>query len=255
MLKRDKKAALVDDPMSGFRFAESTKKLATKVQYQMSKNKRKVLVVSSVAENESKSTIAANLAITLAKQGKRVVLIDGDIRKPSQQLIFGLNTETYTSLSDFLAGAGNLNDIIIPSGRENLLFIGGKDAVPSSTELLGSDRTGKLIEACKNAADYVIIDTPPAGLIGDAQIFGEHADAVLLVTRQNYILAEDINDVLDDFRDNHCKILGVVLNGVQGFSTIAESPVGGSKKYGYGYGYGRYNRYGKSKSSNDGTGK
>lgn len=66
--------------------------------------------------------------------------------------------------------------------------------------------------------DYVIIDTPPAGIIGDAQIFAHCADAVMIVSKQNYMLAEDINEVMDAFRDKEGKVLGVVLNGVRSFS-------------------------------------
>lgn len=101
------------------------------------------------------------------------------------------------------------------------------------------------MKACRKYSDYVIIDTPPAGLLGDAQVFAQSADAVLMVVRQNYMLAEDINDIMDDFRDNHAKILGVVLNGVQTFSNVADSSVGGYYgKYGK---YGRYGNYSKNK--------
>ncbi len=259
VFKKKKKAALVDDPMSGFRFVESTKKFVTNIKHRMDKNNAKVLVVSSVAENEGKSTVAANMAITLAKQGKRVVLMDGDIRKPSQQLIFDMDLTDTTEFSEFLQGKGTIADVIANTGRENLLFLGGKTAVADSTELLGSEVLDKLIPALKNAADYVIIDTPPAGLIADAQIFARKADGVLLVTRQNMILAEDINEVIDDFRENECHVLGVVLNGVLSVESIAESPAAGYGRYGYGnYGrYGKYAKYGKyaayTQAGNTGT--
>ncbi len=240
LVKHKKKAALVDDPVSGFSFVESYKKLAARVQYQMSKDKRKVLVVTSAAENEGKSTVAVNLAITLAEQGKKIILIDGDIRKPSQHLILGISSEDKNEVAGYLRGENTLKDIVLPTGRENLRFLGGRKRVSSSTELLSTDKLEKMIEVCRKAADYVIIDTPPAGLIGDAQIFAEHADAVLVVVRQNYILAEDINDVMDDFRDHNHKVLGVVLNGVQKFSSLAETPVG---HYYYGR-YGQYRKYG-----------
>ena len=93
--------------------------------------------------------------------------------------------------------------------------------------------------------DYVIIDTPPVGLIGDAQIFSRCADAVMIVARQNYMLAEDINEALDDFRDNDSKVLGVVLNGARVISRLVDSPVG--HYYGKYSRYGRYGNYGNSK--------
>ena len=93
----------------------------------------------------------------------------------------------------------------------------------ASTEMLGNRQLPVLIEACSKIVDYVIIDTPPSGMIGDAQIFAQHADAVMVVARQNVTLAEDINEMMDDFRDNHTKVLGVVLNGVMTFQSIADS--------------------------------
>ena len=104
----------------------------------------------------------------------------------------------------------------------------------------------KLLNACRKFADYVVIDTPPAGLIGDAQVFAQSADAVLLVTKQNYMLAEDVNEILDDFRDNHSKVLGVVLNSVKTFQTLTEGPIGGYGRYGR---YGKYGNYGKNRGN------
>lgn len=233
---RKKDAILVDNPISSFPFVESYKKLAAKVEYQMKKENRKVLVVTSVSENEGKSTVASNLAITLAEQGKKVILVDGDIRRPSQFLILGLKVEEKHELGEFLKGAGVLQDIMRKTNRENLYYLGGRNCYSSSTELLQSERLPKLLHACGKYADYVIIDTPPAGLLGDAQIFAQSSDAVLLVARQNFMLAEEINDVLDEFRGNKTKVLGVVLNGVQSFSNMIDS----SSRYGK---YGHYGSY------------
>lgn len=235
-IRHKKGSILVDNPIASFRFVESYKKLATKIQYQMDKDNRKVLVVTSVAENEGKSTVAANIALTLAEQSKKVVLIDGDIRRPSQFLIFKMKVDERHEFGEYLKGNGQLNDVMMRKGNSNLYFVGGKNCYSSSTEILQSEKMPKLLNACRKFADYIIIDTPPAGLIGDAQVFGQSADAVMLVTKQNYILAEDINEILDDFRDNHSKVLGVVLNGVRTFESVTS---------GAAYGYGRYGRYGK----------
>ncbi|MGN1266910.1 MAG: polysaccharide biosynthesis tyrosine autokinase [Dorea sp.] len=235
-IKHRKGSVLVDNPISSFPFVESYKKLASKVEYQMGKGDRKVLVVTSVSENEGKSTVAANLAITLAEQGKKVILLDGDIRRPSQFLIFQLGIDEKNELGEFLKGTGNLQDIMLKTDRKNLYFLGGRNCYSSSTELIQTEKLPKMLNACRKYADYVIIDTPPAGLLGDAQIFALASDAVLLVARQNYMLAEDINDILDEFRANGSKILGVVLNGVQSFSNMIDS----SGRYGK---YGRYGSY------------
>lgn len=245
IFRRKKKAILVDDPVVSFRFVESYKKLAAKVEYRMAKNEQKVLVVTSVSENEGKSTVAANLAITLAEQSKRVLLVDGDIRRPSQFLIFGMEPKEENELGEYLRGNGSLADVMVPCTRKHMLFMGGKNCYSSSTEMLNSESFFKLMAACRKFVDYVIIDTPPAGIIGDAQIFAHCADAVMIVAKQNYMLAEDINEVMDDFRDKEGKVLGVVLNGVRSFSGLVDSPVG--HYYGKYSKYGRYGNYGRSK--------
>lgn len=224
---------------------ESYKKLAAKVEYRMAKNEQKVLVVTSVSENEGKSTVAANLAITLAEQSKRVLLVDGDIRRPSQFLIFGMEPKEENELGEYLRGNRSLADVMVPCTRKHMLFMGGKNCYSSSTEMLNSDSFYKLMTACRKFVDYVIIDTPPAGIIGDAQIFAHCADAVMIVAKQNYMLAEDINEVMDAFRDKEGKVLGVVLNGVRSFSGLVDSPVG--HYYGKYSKYGRYGNYGRSK--------
>ena len=245
LIKREKKAVLVDSPVSGFPFVESYKKLASKIEYQLAKNGGNSLVITSVSENEGKSTVAANLAITLADQGKRVVLIDGDIRRPSQFLILGVEPKESGELGEFLRKSGNtLQNVMRKTSRKGLYFLGGRNCYSTSTEILHSDFLPKMMEACKKYADYVIVDTPPAGLLGDAEIFAQSADAVLLVVRQNFMLAEDVNDILDDFRDNHSKILGVVLNGVQTFSGVVDSTAGG--RYGK---YGHYGNYGRKRGN------
>ena len=85
--------------------------------------------------------------------------------------------------------------------------------------------------------DFILIDTPPVGLIGDAQVFSQYADGVLLTARQNYMLAEDINEVLDDFADNRANVLGVVLNGEMSFDRLLEQLPGAGRA-----GYSRHER-------------
>lgn len=192
----------------------------------MAKNEQKVLVVTSVSENEGKSTVAANLAITLAEQSKRVLLVDGDIRRPSQFLIFGMEPKEENELGEYLRGNGSLADVMVPCTRKHMLFMGGKNCYSSSTEMLNSESFFKLMAACRKFVDYVIIDTPQAGIIGDAQIFAHCADAVMIVSKQNYMLAEDINEVMDAFRDKEGKVLGVVLNGSQALAHARNRTLG-----------------------------
>lgn len=243
-LKKDKRALLVTDPLAGFAFVEGYKKLATKVDYQMGKEGRKVLVITSVSENEGKSTIAANLAICLAEQSKKVVLIDGDFRRPSQFLIFGKMPEEKQEIGEVLKGNPDASLTLQESDVSGLYLIIGRNCYASSTELAMSVRMKQIIDICKKNMDYVIIDSPPTGLMGDAEALAGYSDAVMLSAKQNFIYSEDINDALDSFREHHSKVLGVVLNGAKSFPKM-----GNSRFYGHYGKYGHYGRYGKNQES------
>ena len=234
-LKNKKSALLVNNPLAGFAFVEGYKKLATKVEYQMKKNNTKAVVITSVSENEGKSTVAANLAISLAEQSKKVLLMEGDLRRPSQFLIFNEQLNDKQELGEYLDGNVRVKDIVIKSDIPNLYLVLGRNCYSSSTEKIQSEKMADLIAACQKIVDYVIIDSPPTGLVGDAEILAKYAGSVLLVTKQNHILAEDVNEVLDTLRSEQSKVLGVVLNRVRSFSNLV-----GSGYYGH---YGKYGNY------------
>ncbi len=222
MIKRKNKALLVNSPLSGFKFVEENRKLAAKVDYYMYRDDMKVLSVTSVAENEGKSTVAANLAVSLAEQSKKVLLIDGDLRHPSQFLIFGMHPKDKNEFGEFLKGKAEIDNVLLRSGVPNLYLMLGRNCYSSSTDILHGERLKTIIESSRQSFDYIIIDSSPAGVIGDAEILAGYSDAVMIVAKQNYIKAEDINDVIDMLSSGNTKILGVVLNGVQTISSVAD---------------------------------
>lgn len=244
LVKKEKRALLVTDPLAGFGFVEGYKKLATKVDYQMEKAGRKVLVVTSVSENEGKSTVASNLAICLAEQSKKVVLIDGDFRRPSQFLIFEQKPEDSQEIGEVLKGNPEASLTLKKCDIKDLYLVIGKNCYSSSTELASSPRMKQILEVLKQKMDYIIIDSPPTGLMGDAEALAGAADAVMLAVRQNYIYSEDINDVLDSFREHHSEVLGVVLNGAKTLPGFGNHRFRG--QYGY---YGNYGHYGKKREN------
>ncbi len=238
LFQKSKKALLVNLPLAGFDFVESYRKFVSKLEYQMEKRRSKVLVVSSVSENEGKSTVAANISISLVQRGKKVLLIDGDLRRPSQFLILGIEAKDKNELGEYIKSGRCSDEIITKTGINGLYFMGGRNCYSTSTNMLQSSNIEKLLKTCRRLVDYVVIDTPPAGPLGDAELFARYADEVLLVVRQNYMLAEDINDVLDHFREVGCHVVGVVLNRVQSFENLTSQTVGRhTGRYGYGYRY------------------
>ena len=245
LLSRKKKGLLINDPLAGFGFVESYRKFSAKVEYRMEKEGWKVLTVTSVSENEGKSTVAANLAISLAEKDKRVILVDGDLRRPSQFLIFGLRPSEKNELGEFLKNERKEFELTMRTKVPKLYLVGGRNCYSSSTDILQGERTRKFLNRCRESVDYVIIDTPPTGVLGDAELWGQYSDAVLFVERQNFIEAEDINTMLDKFRAQKTRILGVVLNGVQSFGRLAGATVGR-----YSGRYGDYGNYGKKRKEN-----
>lgn len=240
LLQRSKKPVLINNPLAGFGFVESYRKFSSKVEYRMEKEGWKTLAVTSVSENEGKSTVAANLAISLAEKDYRVVLIDGDLRRPSQFLIFGLNPHEENELGEFLKRERKRFDLLMKTPVPKLYVIGGRNCYSTSTDILQSELTGKFLQRCKESADFIIVDTPPTAVLADAELWGQYTDAVLFVERQNYISAEGINTMLDKFRAQDTKVMGVVMNGVQSFGAIVGSTVGR-----YSGRYGEYGNYGK----------
>ena len=247
LFKHKKKALLISDPLAGFGFVESYRKFSARAEYRMEKEGWKTVAVTSVSENEGKSTVAANLAISLAQKDYRVVLIDGDLRRPSQFLIFGLHPTEENELGEFLKAEDGEFSLLMDTEIPQLYVIGGTNCYSSSTDIVQKEFTHKFLEKCREAADFIVIDTPPTGVLGDAEVWGQYADAVLFVEKQNFVLAEDINTMLDKFRAQGSRILGVVMNSVQSFGGIAGATVGR-----YSGRYGDYGNYGKrQKESKD----
>ena len=240
LLRRKKKGLLINDPLAGFGFVESFRKFSARVEYRMEREGWKTLAVTSVSENEGKSTVAANLAISLAEKDYRVVLIDGDLKRPSQFLIFGLHPKEENELGEFLKREKKEFNLFMKTSVPRLYVVSGRNCYSSSTDILQNEVTAKFMRRCREAADFVIVDTPPTAVLGDAELWGQCTDAVLFVERQNFIYAEDINTMIDKFRAQDTRILGVVMNGVQSFGRVVSSTVGR-----YSSRYGEYGNYGK----------
>ena len=206
----------------------------------------KVISVINRKGGVGKTTTCDAIASGLTFKGCKVLVLDLD-SQANLSVACGFSEREDKSIYDVLRGKVRLSACIRETDRGSF--------VPGSFDMATLSKTFKvtalrdILKPYLDDYDFIIIDTPPAGLMGDAQVFAQCADAVLMVVRQNYMLAEDVNDIMDDFRDNHTKILGVVLNGVQTFSSVADSSVG--RYYGkYGYGqYGHYGNYNKNRGN------
>jgi capsular exopolysaccharide synthesis family protein len=202
----------------------------------------KTIVVSSASPNEGKTTTTINLAITFSQADQKVLLIDGDLRKPKIHHYFsipntpGLTNYLGSTVSSSRRDRVDLYDVIRPTDFPNLSILSSGSIPPNPAELLGSELMANFLEEISKDFDYIIIDTPPINVVSDALPLIREADGVVLIVRQNHTTHPDIQRALASLEFIDAKILGFVVN-------FAGENTGG--KYGYGaYRYGgKYNRY------------
>ena len=236
-MKRRKTSILITNPASSFLFVETIRKLRRRVEKQMPADGR-VLMVTSVIENEGKSTVAVNLALAFAQKDKRVLLLDCDLRKPACHKILDYPWEGAGTIH-VANGSASLENTVVQMKNTNLFLLLQRRSTRNSTDISGSDGMAALIQKAKERFDFVVIDTPPMSVAPDVECIMELTDASLLVVQQNKVQADVINHAITALQGAQSKLLGCVVNNVHGVSLPHE---GG---YGYGYGYGRYGKYGK----------
>lgn len=243
-LARRKNSVLISNHTTSFVYTESINKLANRVGKRMHHGE-KVLMVTSFLENEGKTTVAANLALSLAERGSRVLLMDLDLRKPSCALVLNQST-TALGVADILTGKANLENTITQVGQTNLYLLPSRKGVQMAGDLVSNVAMKSILQATAEQFDYIIMDTPPMSLAPDAEYLAGLADTSLLVVRQNRALAADINDCVGILERSGSHMLGCVLNNVYGSGNFAPA-------YHYGA-YGSYKRYGKNGYGNYGYG-
>ena len=190
--------------------AESYRTLRTNLQYSSFDGDYKVIVITSANPSEGKSTIAGNLALSLSKGDRRVILIDCDLRKPTLHKRFKLSN--VTGLSDIILAKEK--SVIGQKYNENLTVITVGTIPPNPSEMLGSKYMSILIQNLKKLYDYVILDTPPIQLVTDAQILSAKADGTILVVRAEETKKSSVHNAIDLLRKVNANIIGIVLNGV-----------------------------------------
>ncbi len=227
-LIKDKKQTVVQNVMgdASSLIAESFKGMRTAVLLSSADNPPKVLLVSSFTPGEGKSSISAGLAMSLAHAGKKVLLIDADMRRPVQHKNF--NFQNTSGLSSFLAGVTNETEIKMEQPVENLYLITSGPVPPNPSELLSSKKLKDLLSRVSSDFDMIIIDTPPLASVTDPVILSKHVDGVILVTWAGKTTYEMLAKGLKQLREVNAPLTGLVLNRFN------------AKKSGYYYNYGDY---------------
>ena len=225
------------DKMTRSQFAEAMRVLRTNLQYVGTSKRSKIIAITSSISGEGKTTIAVALSAIVAATGKKVVVIDLDLRRSRMHEEFQITNKV--GISSYLSGHDTVEEITQTGTDENLHIITAGPKPPNPSELLVTAEFDVLLEKLRETYDYIILDTPPIGLVSDAMVLLKKADVGLIVTRANYSKKSFLKSVDRFAKEHNLNNLGFIINGLES-----------SKKHGYGYGYGY--GYGSSKGYGDG---
>ncbi len=194
-------------------FTEAYRNLRTNLQFALLGQHSSALVVTSAMPGEGKSTTLANLAVVMAQLGKKVILVDTDLRRPTLHEFFGVPKEP--GLTNVLIGdIQNLDSVLTETKVPNLRVLSSGKHPPNPAELLASDLMGKLIEVLKNKADYVLFDAPPILPVSDALLLAAKTGNILLVVGAGETRTEALRKAKESLQQVNAKVLGVVLNRI-----------------------------------------
>lgn len=192
--------------------AESYRSLRTNIQYSSIDKQVKTLVVTSSNAGEGKSTVAGNLAYTFFQSGKRVLIIDCDLRKPSLHRKFNVSNEV--GLTDVLVGTSELNKVM-KKIDDSLYLLTTGTLPPNPAEIIGSNTMENFLEECKINFDYIILDTPPILPVTDSKLLAIKADATVLVVRSEISKLKHVSQAFKELGKVNANVIGTILNDVE----------------------------------------
>lgn len=197
---------------SPFALQEAYKTLRTNIQFSLRGNACKRFCITSSSAGEGKSITILNLAISFAETGKKVLLIDADLRRPALARL--MVEKSAPGLSNVLAEQTDVSEAIRPNLYPNMDVLLSGDVPPNPSELLSSEAMQILIEKLSGEYDYILVDAPPVNVVSDCCIIANLLDGVLLLARQGRSKKEGIKQAVNQLKLTDAKLLGYVLNGV-----------------------------------------
>ncbi len=234
--RRNVQQGIICEGMS-FAASEAYKLLRTNLLFSLPEKHCHIIGVTSSVRGEGKSTTSVNLSYTIAQSGKRVLLIDADMRLPS--VAIKLDLKGAPGLSNLIAGLRSERSCLRQSNQmENWYILPAGDIPPNPSELLGSEKMHALLQHYEEIFDVIIIDLPPVNIVADALVISQWADGLICVVRQNYTDRRALSDCMYQIQKLGSHFLGFVMTDAAVGETGYKSYGKYGKKYGYGYGYG-----------------
>lgn len=222
----------IENPQISFEFGESLRSVRTRFERIAEEAGGRTVLVTSAVPGEGKTTVAVNLALSLAQKGCKVLLIDGDMHKTNVADVLQSDFSD-GGLHEVLEGELTVREAITFLPDSGLYVMPAGRATAKSTDLIASSAMEKLLEEVYDYADYIIIDTPPVAVLSDAIVLGKYADGFLYVVRRDRARLHTVLEGFAQIAESKCRPYGTVLN-----DEISSS-------IGYGNYYGKYGRYGK----------
>ena len=220
-----------------FAASEAYKRLRANLQFVLPKDGCRIVGVTSSLRGEGKSTTSINLSFSLAQSGKKVLLVEGDLRLPAVSERLGI--EQSPGLSNLLADLCDEHDAIKQSRQmENWYIFPAGDTPPNPSELLGSERMHQLLQHCAKLFDYIVVDLPPIGIVSDALSISPWMDGLMVVVRQNYTSQRALNDIMYQIQNFGVRFLGFIMTD----AAVGEGAYKSGGRYGK---YGKYGKYGE----------
>lgn len=221
----------VANPNAPTYYVEAFKMIASNIEFIAVAQECKSLLVTSTVQDEGKTNLSVNLALALAGYGKKVCLVDCDLRMPSVHRL----QRSSLGLTHVLKGENTLDEVIFKHENSELNILLGGAIPPNPTELLASRKMQKVVEELADKFDYVIYDTPPCLGISDVSVLGRYMDGAILAIRHDSTDKRMVEKAMSNIENSGLKVLGAILMEYK-----ADSDVSNSYYYKYGYKYGGY---------------
>lgn len=205
------KIVMTDPKQQDYFYEEAIKTLRTNIEF--SGSEVKTVVITSCYPNEGKSDILFQLAREMGKAGKKVLVLDADIRKSSFVSRYQVSGKT-NGLSQYLSGQINLHDIVYATNYTGVDIIFSGPVAPDPTELLSQKVFGELLQNMRDLYDYILVDTPPVLSVIDAAVAAKQCDGVILVIESELVSRKAAVKAKDQLKKSGCRLLGAVLNKV-----------------------------------------